>query len=111
MWNSHNILTFTILSHFRTVPTGTVRILWFFLVLRNFWVGTVKKNHPVFRKSKKIDNFLIFFGESQKYDSGGVFPPSHQIRLRDAGASKKKRGGGGLLNNILNGGDTSSLSL
>ena len=22
---------------------GTVHILWFFLVLRNFWVGTVKK--------------------------------------------------------------------
>ena len=43
MWNSYNILTFTILRHFRTVPTGTVRILWFFLVLRNFWVGTVKK--------------------------------------------------------------------
>ena len=43
MWNSYNILTFTILRHFRTVPMGTVRILWFFLVLRNFWVGTVKK--------------------------------------------------------------------
>ena len=46
MWNSYNILTFTILRHFRTVPMGTVCILWFFLVLRNFWVGTVKK-HPV----------------------------------------------------------------
>ena len=43
MWNSYNILTFTILRHFRTVPMGTVCILWFFLVLRNFWVGTVKK--------------------------------------------------------------------
>ena len=43
MWNSYNILTFTILRHFRTVPMGTVRILWFFLVLRNFWVGPVKK--------------------------------------------------------------------
>ena len=43
MWNSYNILIFTILKHFKTVPMGTVWILWFFLVLRNFWVGTVKK--------------------------------------------------------------------
>ena len=28
---------------------GTVRILWFFLVLRNFWVGTVKKTTYPYR--------------------------------------------------------------
>ena len=43
MWNSYNILTFTILRHFRTVPMGTVCIFWFILALRNFLVGTVKK--------------------------------------------------------------------
>ena len=44
MWNSYNIFTFTILRHFRTVPMGTVCIFWFILALRNFLVGTVKKN-------------------------------------------------------------------
>ena len=59
---------------------GTVCILWFFLVLRNFWVGTakkhifwvgtvLKKNHPPTNKySEALSNIYLkeFQGNAQK---------------------------------------------
>ena len=90
MWNSYNILTFTILRHFRTVPMGTVHILWFFLALRNFWVGTVKKT-------------TLYDGRKAKSSSSGLAtwktfhpPPGYQgtsrIRLIAWSTPQDRRG-------------------
>ena len=58
-----------IFDNFRPLPT-TLNVIWLQKVVPNLpisYLGKVKKNWQLFP--------LIFFGESQKYERGGVFPP------------------------------------